>query len=505
MGVAAMVTLGIASCGGGEDADKTDADAGMPTEDAAVDVTIGAPDSAESSADVAIEAASCDASLIQGDSGCLDPCSYGNGGCSPNATCAMGPSGRTCICNAGYTGDGVTCASRCGVNNGGCDPHADCVLDSGATCTCRAGYEGDGAACTSVCNVANGGCPLHSKCANTATGISCECDVGYAHGGAACLPTRDYYTLEVVPTSAPQCDDMTGGTQITLPTFELPSGYARDQGGLTPTDLPFTFSLFGIPHTRYQFGMNGFVRLATPKQKPHRYMWGPTAIPSGNPDQAPHDIIAAYWTDYAFPYGFPASTGRATIETFGNPGARHFTIEWRDFFIETAPYPSNPGKITFQLKLFEGTNAIEIHYCSIAPETADPALYNGAGAVVGIDSWDGRQSFAYANHVANSVSTTSFLRYEVVHGPGCSAGTVDCNGDGVCETDILKDEAHCGSCATTTCAQPTAGTNTAGTSCTHGKCTVECQAGFGDCNATASDGCETNTNLDTHACGICHN
>jgi hypothetical protein len=39
----------------------------------------------------------------------LNECMVNNGGCSTNATCTNLPGSRTCACNPGYTGDGLTC------------------------------------------------------------------------------------------------------------------------------------------------------------------------------------------------------------------------------------------------------------------------------------------------------------------------------------------------------------------------------------------------------------
>jgi protocatechuate 3,4-dioxygenase beta subunit len=41
----------------------------------------------------------------------LDECGYNNGGCSENATCTNIPGSRTCACNPGYSGDGLTCTA----------------------------------------------------------------------------------------------------------------------------------------------------------------------------------------------------------------------------------------------------------------------------------------------------------------------------------------------------------------------------------------------------------
>jgi hypothetical protein len=39
--------------------------------------------------------------------------------------------------------------------------------------------------------------------------------------------------------------------------------------------------------------------------------------------------------------------------------------------------------------------------------------------------------------------------------------------------------------------------------CTAGMCTAQCQAGFGDCNLDAADGCERSLLKDRHNCGQC--
>src|SRR5207244_691059 len=39
--------------------------------------------------------------------------------------------------------------------------------------------------------------------------------------------------------------------------------------------------------------------------------------------------------------------------------------------------------------------------------------------------------------------------------------------------------------------------------CTAGRCGYVCLAGFGDCNVSAADGCETNLDTDVGNCGAC--
>ena len=80
----------------------------------------------------------------------------------------------------------------------------------------------------------------------------------------------------------------------------------------------------------------------------------------------------------------------------------------------------------------------------------------------------------------------------------CEPGLADCNHDGICETDVTKPE-NCGgyglACATGPNAEAT---------CSHGVCAITCLEGFGDCDAMASNGCESDFTT-PGTCGSCGN
>ncbi len=82
----------------------------------------------------------------------------------------------------------------------------------------------------------------------------------------------------------------------------------------------------------------------------------------------------------------------------------------------------------------------------------------------------------------------------------CSMGRGDCDGDTVngCETDVTASTMHCGACGAM-CTLPNA---TAG--CTASLCSVgSCAMGFGDCDRLAGNGCEVNLRSNSMNCGMC--
>ena len=90
-------------------------------------------------------------------------------------------------------------------------------------------------------------------------------------------------------------------------------------------------------------------------------------------------------------------------------------------------------------------------------------------------------------------------------GGGCvctEAGWDNCNSDDSdgCETDLMTTVAHCGACGMA-CNLPNVNEH----SCVGGACMItSCDPGWGDCNGVDSDGCETPLDTLTN-CGVCGN
>ena len=84
----------------------------------------------------------------------------------------------------------------------------------------------------------------------------------------------------------------------------------------------------------------------------------------------------------------------------------------------------------------------------------------------------------------------------------CLRSYQDCNrvADDGCEIDIDHDPDHCGSCTAPPCVVANASPD-----CAAGRCAIRaCHEGFGDCNQSAQDGCETNLQTSSAHCSKCN-
>ncbi|KAJ8333358.1 hypothetical protein SKAU_G00422540 [Synaphobranchus kaupii] len=124
----------------------------------------------------------------------INPCDQNNGDCSKNANCTKtSPGERTCTCHHGYTGDGLVCLERdpCSDRNGGCHQKAACfaIGPRQVVCKCMAGYAGNGISCNPMnpCRNYNGGCSSHAWCVYRGPDQrNCTCRSGYIGDGFTC-------------------------------------------------------------------------------------------------------------------------------------------------------------------------------------------------------------------------------------------------------------------------------------------------------------------------------
>ncbi|XP_072017023.1 uncharacterized protein [Amphiura filiformis] len=118
-------------------------------------------------------------------------CTSSTDNCNANTVCANTVGSFTCTCNAGYSGDGVTCADvdECALSPDNCAANAVCTNTVGSfTCACYDGYNGDGVTCTdhNECTSSTDNCDTNAACTNTAGSFTCACNAGYSGDGVTC-------------------------------------------------------------------------------------------------------------------------------------------------------------------------------------------------------------------------------------------------------------------------------------------------------------------------------
>ncbi|HEV3193276.1 MAG TPA: calcium-binding EGF-like domain-containing protein, partial [Polyangiaceae bacterium] len=204
-------------------------------EEGTVDATSGASDGATTG-----EVGADGPAIVEGggDGAPIDPCAVANGGCASMATCTPTDGGaRTCACNQGYQGDGLTCSpsAACMTNNGGCSANAKCSGTGPGTrmCACAMGYSGDGITCTAIdsCKTNNGGCSANAKCTGTGPGTnSCACNSGYMGDGVTCTGIQACATNNGGCAATAKCTSTGANTR----TCACNTGYSGDGMTCTP-------------------------------------------------------------------------------------------------------------------------------------------------------------------------------------------------------------------------------------------------------------------------------
>ena len=155
--------------------------------------------------------------------------------------------------------------------------------------------------------------------------------------------------------------DATGGAL-------LPGG---DDDSLGPFPIGFDFEFFRQPYTQFYVNTNGQVLFGEGSNS-----YTNTYIPR---DRAPNNFVAAFWDDLR--------VGAANLyyQTYGVAPHRYTVIEWH----QVERYRTT-DRYTFEIILYEGSNAIAIQYQSLTGEYAA-----GVGASVGLENASGADGLGY--------------------------------------------------------------------------------------------------------------
>ncbi len=143
---------------------------------------------------------------------------------------------------------------------------------------------------------------------------------------------------------------LVGGTNV--------AAVQADDAVSTAIALPFTFNYGGVNYTSLIASSNGFLS------------FNPTSTNSAannlSTNTTSRPLVAPLWDDLN-----GAGTGTASYLTTGAPGSQVFTFEWLNWKWN---WGATAAVISFQVKLYEGTNVVEFIY------QQEAAAINGTGS-----------------------------------------------------------------------------------------------------------------------------
>ncbi len=175
--------------------------------------------------------------------------------------------------------------------------------------------------------------------------------------------------------------------------------------------IGFTFVFYGVSYTSAFIGSNGYLTFGA----------GDSSFANGDlatNTNVPVPGIFAFFDDLD-----PSSGGTIRYDTFGSPGSRVFVVEFDD----VEHFPGSPNGITFQIRLFEGSNRVEVHYFD--PTFASAAFDFGASATTGVRAGTaGTPYLQYSNNGA-VIDAGLAIRYSVPKCGGLTPTLVGNRGD----------------------------------------------------------------------------
>lgn len=162
-----------------------------------------------------------------------------------------------------------------------------------------------------------------------------------------------------------------GATSAPLETSDTDIGI-DDEGLANNIPIGFTFNYNGIDYTQVHANTNGFISFIPLILDPPGQYFQPslrdfTISAPGSTDGRP--ILAPLGDDLQL-----AAITDLKYETTGAPGSQIFTIEWKNILWEF--FAAAPG-ISFQIRLYEGSNEIEFVYHPEAGDLASPQAQIG--------------------------------------------------------------------------------------------------------------------------------
>lgn len=119
--------------------------------------------------------------------------------------------------------------------------------------------------------------------------------------------------------------------------------------GVVSAPLGFNFYFNGSTYTSCSINANGYITFGTTTSQNGDYL--PISLARG------YDGAVVAFARNLYYSGTDNSSSRIRYKTTGASGSQVFTVQWRD-----ARRNNIVGKFNFQIKLYEGSNTVEVHY-----------------------------------------------------------------------------------------------------------------------------------------------
>ncbi len=143
--------------------------------------------------------------------------------------------------------------------------------------------------------------------------------------------------------------------------------------------IGFTATYLGTPMTHFSVNTDGLAQLwPSATGTPLASFVTNVAIPTA---ANPNNYLAPFWDDLE---AETANGSRAAALVTGTAPNRTLVIEWNNWsFFGIA----RPERLRFQAKVYETTNVVEFHYCSMLTNTGtDPTRTEGSSATIGLEN-----------------------------------------------------------------------------------------------------------------------
>ncbi len=194
--------------------------------------------------------------------------------------------------------------------------------------------------------------------------------------------------------------EITGGTVVATATGTTGAASLDDVIYDLPTGtIPFSFSFNSVAYTGCKISTNGFITFGTTAPSANGSTTGYTPLSATTAYSGAASPLGRNLNAYFFA-GSPATTGEIRYQTLGSTPNRTFVIQWKNFKTFNTSGATFGPVLNFQVRLSEGSNAVEFKYnCSGSfasspsqvglrgPSNAFPSNINNRSVVNGVNTW----------------------------------------------------------------------------------------------------------------------